>query len=640
MSLAGVADRARPVAAPASRAELLSVERLEERARLLARTYVVDPSSGRRPLNVGRHFRDDMRVLAHAYKVLTNDARDSQFISSAGEWLLDNFHVIAGEARQARHHLPRGYARHLPTIVEGPEVGQARVVALAADLVRHSDSRLDADQLRRFLNSFQTVSPLTIGELWAWPSALALALVASLRAAASDVLVARAARRAADADFAARQRPKRRLAPDWPATLHPAHLVQLLHRLREYTPWRGDVEQAIERHLASRQLTNEDVIRTELQRQAAMQVSVANAITSLRLCCVARLARVLRVGQPRRADAAARSGGRVPAHGFSQPRPSASGRRADCASIGRRSSARGGAVGRRRARVRAALARRRIARRTSAIHLIDRGRTDFERRARGRLRPRLVARNCRPAFGGAAVSRRDRRDHGRARRGRRDVRRPPRGAADRAHRHGDPAAHPDERGRSLARAAAGALDGRAATAVCGSTSLAACRQRTRTMVIVPTMLTSVANVHALVEHVEVLALANLDPNIHFAILSDFEDAATRERPGDAAILDAAREGVAALAARFGPDSKRFFFFHRDRPWNAQRAGLDGLGAQARQDRGVQPRCSRGATDTSFVDPDRRARCPAVGALLPHARLATRSCRATPPRSSSASSRIR
>ena len=69
----------------------------------------------------------------------------------------------------------------------------------------------------------------------------------------------------------------------------------------------------------------------------------------------------------------------------------------------------------------------------------------------------------------------------------------------------------------------------------------------RTMVIIPTLLTSVERAEELIEHLEVLALANLDPHIHFAILSDFEDSATRERPDDAAILTAAREGLAALS---------------------------------------------------------------------------------------------
>ena len=111
----------------------------------------------------------------------------------------------------------------------------------------------------------------------------------------------------------------------------------------------------------------------------------------------------------------------------------------------------------------------------------------------------------------------------------------------------------------------------------------------RTMVVVPTLLTSVERVGELLEHLEVLALGNLDPRVHFAILSDFTDAPAREMPQDEAILDAARAGVEALNARHAEGrSDRFYLVHRVRQWNPARGRLHGLGAQARQDRGVEP----------------------------------------------------
>ena len=122
----------------------------------------------------------------------------------------------------------------------------------------------------------------------------------------------------------------------------------------------------------------------------------------------------------------------------------------------------------------------------------------------------------------------------------------------------------------------------------------------RTMVIIPTLLNSVERVEELIEHVEVLALANLDPNIHFAILSDFEDAATRERPEDAPILAAARDGLTALSRRFGPEhERRFFLFHRDRLWNPSEHVWMGW----ERKRGKIEEFNallRGATDTGYV----------------------------------------
>ncbi|MDP2871979.1 MAG: carbohydrate-binding protein, partial [Bacillota bacterium] len=112
--------------------------------------------------------------------------------------------------------------------------------------------------------------------------------------------------------------------------------------------------------------------------------------------------------------------------------------------------------------------------------------------------------------------------------------------------------------------------------------------------------TSVPAVAALVEHLEVLALGNLDPHIHFAILSDFADAATRELPEDAAILSAARAGVEALNARFGPEpADRFYLFHRDRQWNAHEQAW--IGWERKRGKIEEfNRLLRGATNTSFA----------------------------------------
>ena len=121
-----------------------------------------------------------------------------------------------------------------------------------------------------------------------------------------------------------------------------------------------------------------------------------------------------------------------------------------------------------------------------------------------------------------------------------------------------------------------------------------------TMVIVPTILDSVEGVRDLIEHLEVQALGNLDPNIHFAILSDFRDAATETLPRDGEILAAARRGIEALNAKHAPDTTaRFFLFHRTRQWNES----EGLWMGWERKRGKIEefnRLLRGATDTSFA----------------------------------------
>ena len=113
---------------------------------------------------------------------------------------------------------------------------------------------------------------------------LKLALIENLRRLAEEMLSARAERRAADVYVSRVEDGTGHLAAALPASLDAAFVVQLLHRVREYGLRFLPVRTAVDEHLASRQTTAEDAIRAEHQRQGVSQVSVANAITSLRLC--------------------------------------------------------------------------------------------------------------------------------------------------------------------------------------------------------------------------------------------------------------------------------------------------------------------------------------------------------------------
>ena len=121
----------------------------------------------------------------------------------------------------------------------------------------------------------------------------------------------------------------------------------------------------------------------------------------------------------------------------------------------------------------------------------------------------------------------------------------------------------------------------------------------RTMVIVPVLLTTVSEVEELVERLEVAALANAGPYIHFAILGDFMDASSRETPEDAGLIEAARRGIDALNHRVGSsDETRFFFFHRTRQWNPREQMW--MGWERKRGKIEEfNRLLRGSTATSF-----------------------------------------
>jgi cellobiose phosphorylase len=90
----------------------------------------------------------------------------------------------------------------------------------------------------------------------------------------------------------------------------------------------------------------------------------------------------------------------------------------------------------------------------------------------------------------------------------------------------------------------------------------------RTLVVVPTMLTSPRNIEDLVESLEVRFLANRDDNLHFGLLTDFRDANEETVPEDGQLLRLARKGIEELNDKYGnAKSDPFFLFHRPRRWN-------------------------------------------------------------------------
>jgi hypothetical protein len=65
------------------------------------------------------------------------------------------------------------------------------------------------------------------------------------------------------------------------------------------------------------------------------------------------------------------------------------------------------------------------------------------------------------------------------------------------------------------------------------------------------MLTSAAGIDSLIEALEVRFLANRDPNLHFALLTDFFDAGQETQPEDAALMQLAAEKIDDLNFKFG-----------------------------------------------------------------------------------------
>ena len=272
------------------RSELFSSERLEQHGESLAAAQRVTtiPRKGRPLLP---RVLDNGRVLLESYRSTAQAIREERAITPASEWLVDNYHIVDEQLREIHDDLPSGYYRELPKLAGGHLQGYPRVFGLAWAFVAHTDSRFDPEMLRRFVRAYQGVQPLTIGELWAVAITLRVVLVENLRRLAEHIVHERVARQEADAvadrllglggsSIEPSAIVLRRFEG---APLTTAFAVQLVQRLRDQDPVITPALHWLERQLEAQGTTPDEIVRVEHQRQAAMNVTVRNVITSMRL---------------------------------------------------------------------------------------------------------------------------------------------------------------------------------------------------------------------------------------------------------------------------------------------------------------------------------------------------------------------
>ncbi len=593
----------------AIREELFSVERLEQHAESLAAAQPVSSQSERgRPL--AQRVRDDDEALLEAYRVVAAAIKEKRPITPAAEWLIDNFHLAEDQIREIHNDLPPNYYRQLPKLAEGPFKGYPRIFEVAWAFVAHTDSRFEAEMLRRFVLAYQRVQPLTIGELWALAITIRVVLVENLRRLADLIVGSQASRDAADA--LAERLLGAGITPPEPAatTLKPyaelpltrSFAVQLVQRFRDEDPATTPALQWLDARLSSQGTNADEIVREEHRRQGAANVTVRNIVTSMRVISELDWAEFFE--SVSLVDKALREGSDFVGMDF----PTRNRYRRAIEELARGSGRSEIDV----AKDAIVLAKRPDAdrqsgtaepdprRRDPGYYLIGHGRLAFEKQLgfRAPLKDLLVRANAAVGVAGylAAVAFTA-------------------GlvlvlallAVSLAGHAGWGLLPLAVLGLFVAVDAAIALVNRVATDRLGPAALPGLELRNgvstdlRTIVVMPTLLTNSAAIDELIERLEIHYLASPDDNIRFALLSDWADSVAESAAGDEELLGTAIEGIDRLNARYGPasDGPRFFLLHRRRVWNESQGQWIGW-ERKRGKLHELNRLLRGAGDTTFL----------------------------------------
>ncbi len=592
------------------RAELFSLERLEQHAESLAAAQTVDlePRRGR-PL-IPRVIENG-RVLLASYRAIAQAIQEERAITPAAEWLVDNFHVVEEQLREIHDDLPAGYYRKLPKLASGHLQNYPRVYGLAWAYVAHTDSRFDPESLRRFVKAYQRKQPLDIGELWAVAITLRVVLVENLRRLTDRIEQSRAERQDADllADSLLGTGGQTPIPPDvalrrfGKAPLARSFVVQLVQRLRDVDPNVGIVLRWLDQRLAEQGSTADEIVRAEHQEQTATNVTVRNIIPSMRLMMdfdwhefvesVSLVDEVLRretnFGE---LDFATRDTYR---HAIEDLARGSSHKEVDVAKqIVHR-------INRARAKPSANGQPREDRSADPGYYLISKGRRAFERDLGFRvpLKVRLLRLYIQSAAAGYLGTI----------------------AMATALLVALPLLHERKAGIPIwclvlfgilavvsASDLAIALINRLVTDLLGPRMLPRLElpdgvtQDLRTLVVIPALLSNQHDTEQLVERLEVHYLANSDGDLRFALLTDWMDATSESLSGDDDLLATAVDGIARLNKVHGPTPEgdpRFLLLHRRRLWNESEGKWMGWERKRGKLRELN-RLLRGASDTTFL----------------------------------------
>ncbi len=570
--------RARPglgVGESPLRAELFGVEQLAQHAKGLAAVHRVDTLRGSNRLlaQLGRN-----EAILRAFNRSTLAVNVGRRITPAAEWLLDNFYLIDEQIQMARRHLPRGYSRELPRLREGPSAGFPRVYDIVLELISHVDAQIDAVPLGAFIAAYQTGVSLKLGELWAIPIMLRLGLIENLQRVATRLTIARKDRDLAD-QWVDRLREMAEKSPsrlvvvvaemaESRLPLSSSFVAAFCQRLSRQSPLLHSARGWLEQRLGEQGLSIDRLVHQENQGQAADQVTVSHSIASLRflgalnwkdfvesLSAVEATLRTDPAGVYEGMDFMTRDRYRhsveaLARHGgLSESEVAGHAIRLSGENAGQRGN------GDRTAHV--------------GFHLIDGGLAALGRVVNVRWPwGTVVERSIRRfplAFYAGGI-----------------------GAITLAATWGflwQATALGVEGGRLVfpgavfllgASQLAVGLMNWLTTLLVGPRLLprmdytAGIAPDCRTMVVVPTLLTSPEAVDQLLENLEVHHLSNRDPRVHFGLLTDFPDAPREELPGDVALLERVRAGIGMLNRKYPlANGTYFFLFHRARRWNAR-----------------------------------------------------------------------
>jgi cyclic beta-1,2-glucan synthetase len=265
---------------------------LKESAISLAKIHKVSPTS-HKSIPIKPILEESKKILTETYRALSKHVKSEKEISPASEWLMDNFYIIQEQIVQIGIDFPKAYQKNIPILTIGEHKGLPRVYEIVLNMLTHTDNVLNNEVTVEYIRSYQEEKTLLLGELWAIPIMIRLFLIQILAEKAARILERKHIK--SEVETFVRKIEKEDLkepgsfahaisgwAKDHSEKSGLLHLLELFNQLQSMGLMHEEQKRWFNYHINQYDISLEDAMRLEAQKQSRLQVNIQNAIISLR----------------------------------------------------------------------------------------------------------------------------------------------------------------------------------------------------------------------------------------------------------------------------------------------------------------------------------------------------------------------
>ncbi len=144
---------------------VLDKNQLQKYLENLASEHILCSKSNKETYPIPR-LKDNFNYITKTYDILNVNLKTGIQIHPAGEWLLDNYYVIEETVKGIIKELPLKKYKNFIGIANGEYKGYARIYCLAAEIILYTDGKLELENIKELLKSYQNKKTLNMEEIW------------------------------------------------------------------------------------------------------------------------------------------------------------------------------------------------------------------------------------------------------------------------------------------------------------------------------------------------------------------------------------------------------------------------------------------------------------------------------------------